>query len=177
MIAWCSRQCISMWILRSGKCNSFRPGIRSDAASFHACQTRLPSPSKTESEKCDLKRREEMSATEKSFGIKLGRTFRRISSRLFFCLVWTEEFKLNGSSKLFSIFTEATTLLTKAGAIYRSSQGSCLTGWPKSLAQTYLFKGCHHPGGSFIYWAHVPSLTSKANVQSTITSQTWIDIV
>ena len=30
------------------------------------------------------------------------------------------------------------------------------------------FKVCHHPGGSFIYWANVTSLTCKADVQSDI---------
>ena len=39
------------------------------------------------------------------------------------------------------------------------------------------FKGCHHTSGSFIYSAHVTSLTCKANVQSINTSHTWIDIV
>ena len=35
------------------------------------------------------------------------------------------------------------------------------------------FKGCHHPGGSFIYWAHIsPLKCSKANVQSINTSHT-----
>ena len=39
------------------------------------------------------------------------------------------------------------------------------------------FKGCQHPGGSFIYWVHVTSPTCKANVQSTKTSHAWNDIV
>ena len=39
------------------------------------------------------------------------------------------------------------------------------------------FQVSHHPGVSFINWAHVPSLTCKANVQSTKTSLSWIDIV
>ena len=38
-------------------------------------------------------------------------------------------------------------------------------------------KGWHHPGRSFIDWAHVTSFTFKANLQSTNTSHTWIDIV
>ena len=36
---------------------------------------------------------------------------------------------------------------------------------------------CHHSVGCFIYWVHVTSLTCKANVQSTETSPTRIDIV
>ena len=37
------------------------------------------------------------------------------------------------------------------------------------------FEGCHHPGGSFINWAHVTSLTCKVNVRSTKTSHSLID--
>ena len=36
---------------------------------------------------------------------------------------------------------------------------------------------CHHSGGSFIYWAHVASLTCEANVQSTNSSHSWINFV
>ena len=42
-----------------------------------------------------------------------------------------------------------------------------------SLSKLDCFKGCHHPGGSFICWAHVTCLPCKANVQST---HLWIDI-
>ena len=52
--------------------------------------------------------------------------------------------------------------------------------WMISLKKWNLetfFKGCHHPGGSFIYWAHVTSLTCKANVQSRHSSLTQIDTV
>ena len=48
-----------------------------------------------------------------------------------------------------------------------------------SSSSTYVstFLSCYLLGGSFIYWAHVTSLTCKANVQSTKTSHTWIDFV
>ena len=49
-----------------------------------------------------------------------------------------------------------------------------LASWTK---QKKFKKGWHHPSGSFIYWAHVTSLACKANVQSTNTYHTWIDIV
>ena len=39
------------------------------------------------------------------------------------------------------------------------------------------FKGWHHPDGSFFYWNHVPSITSKANVQSTNACHAWNDIL
>ena len=42
--------------------------------------------------------------------------------------------------------------------------------WDSMNANFYFQKGCQHPGGSFIYWALVTSLTCKANVQSTYTS-------
>ena len=45
-----------------------------------------------------------------------------------------------------------------------------------SLRICQAFKGCHHPGGSFIYWAHVTSLTCKVTVPSINTSHSWIDI-
>ena len=45
------------------------------------------------------------------------------------------------------------------------------------LSKQTFFKGCHHRGGSFIYWAHVTSLRCKANVQSINTFRTLIDIV
>ena len=40
------------------------------------------------------------------------------------------------------------------------------------LFYKFFTKGCHHPGGSFIYGAHVTSLTCKPKVQSTNTSPT-----
>ena len=40
-----------------------------------------------------------------------------------------------------------------------------------------MFLCCHHPGGSFIYWAHATSLTCKAKVLSTNTSHTFIVLV
>ena len=44
-----------------------------------------------------------------------------------------------------------------------------------SVIELCFFKAIHLPGGSFIYWAHVTSLTCKANVQPTnTTSHTWI---
>ena len=47
-----------------------------------------------------------------------------------------------------------------------------------SVIELCFFKAIHLPGGSFIYWAHVTSLTCKANAQPTnTTSHTWIDIV
>ena len=55
--------------------------------------------------------------------------------------------------------------------------------WPKGVKykraqqlKVVFFKGCHHPGG-FFYWALITSRTGKANVQSTNTSHTWIDVV
>ena len=36
--------------------------------------------------------------------------------------------------------------------------------------------GCHHPRWSFVFWAHVKSLTCKANVLSTNKYFKWIDI-
>ena len=50
-------------------------------------------------------------------------------------------------------------------------------------AETFFFlfksslKGSPHLGRSFIYWAHVTYLTCNANVQSIITSETWIDLM
>ena len=35
-------------------------------------------------------------------------------------------------------------------------------------------KDCHHPGGSFIYWSKVTSVTCKANEESTNATLTWI---
>ena len=37
-----------------------------------------------------------------------------------------------------------------------------------SVIELCFFKAIHLPGGSFIYWAHVTSLTCKANAPSTI---------
>lgn len=42
---------------------------------------------------------------------------------------------------------------------------------------SFLIKGCHHHGGSLIYWAHVKSLIYKATVQLTKASYTWIVIL
>ena len=42
-----------------------------------------------------------------------------------------------------------------------------LNGW-------IFLKGCHHPGGSFIYWTHVTHLTCKANVLYINSSCRWI---
>ena len=39
----------------------------------------------------------------------------------------------------------------------------------------FFCKGCHRPGGSFIYWAQLTSLTSKANALSTNPSHKWTD--
>ena len=38
--------------------------------------------------------------------------------------------------------------------------------WRRKKVRHSFFNGCHHPGGSFINWAHVTSLTCKANEQS-----------
>ena len=35
-------------------------------------------------------------------------------------------------------------------------------------------KGCHHPGGSFIYWSKITSVTCKPNEESTNATLTWI---
>ena len=40
-----------------------------------------------------------------------------------------------------------------------------------------ILKGCHHLWGSFIFWCLVTSLMCSANLQSTNTSHSWIDIV
>ena len=45
-----------------------------------------------------------------------------------------------------------------------------------SIFFTTFYKGCHQLSESFIFWAHVTSLTYSANVQSTNAPHTWIDI-
>ena len=40
-----------------------------------------------------------------------------------------------------------------------------------------VFLSCHHPGWSFIYWAHVTPLTCKANVRPINTTHTQIGIL
>ena len=37
----------------------------------------------------------------------------------------------------------------------------------------FVFYGCHHPGGSFIYWAHVTVLKYRANVNHYISHMSW----